>query len=80
MKKLQNLFSKLYLLTYSVVLVELWPPHIFDMRFREIKFLQGGVIPTPNPQPGGPGYLLVWQLPRNLSAWVALPAAMLPQA
>jgi hypothetical protein len=51
-----------YLLTYllcgTTVLVELWPPHIFYVRFRDNKFLQGGVVsPTPNPQPGGPGYL-----------------------
>jgi hypothetical protein len=51
-----------YLLTYSLrgttVLVELWPPHIFYVRFRDSKFLQGGIVsPTPNPQTGGPGYL-----------------------
>jgi hypothetical protein len=47
-----------YLLRYATVLVELWPPHIFDLRFRDSIFLQDGVVsPMPNPQPGGPGYL-----------------------
>jgi hypothetical protein len=47
-----------YLLRGATVLVELWPPHIFYVRFRDSKFLQRGVVsPTPNPQPGGPGYL-----------------------
>jgi hypothetical protein len=50
-----------YLLTYllhdATVLVELWPPHILCVRFRD-NFLQGGVAsPTPNPQTLGPGYL-----------------------
>jgi hypothetical protein len=53
-----------YLLRGATVLVELWPPHILYVRFRDSKLLQGGVVsPTPNPQPGGP----VWHLPRNLS-------------
>jgi hypothetical protein len=47
-----------YLLCGATVLVELWPPHEFCVRFRDSKFLQDGVVrPTPNPQPGGPGYL-----------------------
>jgi hypothetical protein len=30
----------------------------FYVRFRDNKFVQGGAVsPTPNPQPGGPGYL-----------------------
>jgi hypothetical protein len=50
--------SLTYLLTYllrgTTVLVELWPPHVFYARFRDSKFLQGGVVSsTPNPQPGG---------------------------
>jgi hypothetical protein len=48
---------RFYLLTHSMALVtvELWPPHIAYVRFRDSKFLQGGVVsPTPNPQPGGP--------------------------
>jgi hypothetical protein len=46
-----------YLLHGATVLVELWPPHVFCVRFRD-EVLQGGVAsPTPNPQPGGPGYL-----------------------
>jgi hypothetical protein len=48
----------LYLFRGATVLVELWQPHILYARFRDNKFLQGGVVsPTPNPQPGGPGYL-----------------------
>jgi hypothetical protein len=45
----------------ATVLVELWPPHIFYVRFRDRKFLQGRVVsPTPNPQPEGPwGFLLI---------------------
>jgi hypothetical protein len=47
-----------YLLCGATVLVELWPPHILCARFHDNEFLQGGVVsPTPNPQPGGPGYL-----------------------
>jgi hypothetical protein len=48
------------LLTYcgATAFVELWPPRIFYVRFHDNEFLQGGVVsPTPNPQPGGPGYL-----------------------
>jgi hypothetical protein len=57
-------YSCKYLLCGATVLVELWLPHIFYVRFRDNKFLQGGVVsPTPNPQPGGP----VWHLPQNLS-------------
>jgi hypothetical protein len=51
-------FNFTYVLHGATVLVELWPPHIFYVRFRDNKFLQGRVVsPTPNPQPGGPGYL-----------------------
>jgi hypothetical protein len=47
-----------YLFRGATVLVELWPPHIFYVKFRNNEFLQGGMIgPTPKPQPGGPGYL-----------------------
>jgi hypothetical protein len=46
-----------YLLCDATVLVELWQPHIFYVKFRDNKFLEGGISPTPNPQPGGPGYL-----------------------
>jgi hypothetical protein len=47
-----------YLFRGTTVLVELWLPHIFDVRFHDDKFLQGGIVsPIPNPQPGGPGYL-----------------------
>jgi hypothetical protein len=47
-----------YLFRGATVLVELWPPQVFYVRFRGNKFLQGGVSsPTPNLQPGGPGYL-----------------------
>jgi hypothetical protein len=47
-----------YLLCGATIFVELWPPHIFYVRFRDNEFLKGGVIsPTPNPQPGGSGYL-----------------------
>jgi hypothetical protein len=47
-----------YLLCGTTSLVELWPPHILYVRFRDNEFLQDGVVsPTPNPQPGGPGYL-----------------------
>jgi hypothetical protein len=57
-----------YLLCGATVLVEHFPPHIFYVRFLDSKFLQGGIVsPTRNPQPGGPGYLLVWHLPPNLS-------------
>jgi hypothetical protein len=46
-----------YLLRGGTVLVELWPPHILHVRFRDSKCLQGAVVsPTPNPQPGWPGY------------------------
>jgi hypothetical protein len=46
-----------YLVRGATVLVALWPPHIFYVRFRDSKFLQGEVVsPTSNPQPGGPGY------------------------
>jgi hypothetical protein len=40
-----------YLLCGATVLVELWPPHIFYVRFRDNKFLQGGLSAprlTPN--------------------------------
>jgi hypothetical protein len=30
-----------YLLRGAIVLVELWPPHIFYVRFHDSKFLQG---------------------------------------
>jgi hypothetical protein len=55
-------YMSVYLLTFllcdATVLVELWPPHIFYVRFRDSKFLQDGVVsPTPNPQLGEPGYL-----------------------
>jgi hypothetical protein len=51
-------FNFTYVLHGTTVLVELWPPHIFYVRFRDIKFLQGRVVsPTPNPHPGGTGYL-----------------------
>jgi hypothetical protein len=57
-----------YLLRGATVHVELRPPHIFYVRFRDSKFLQVGVVsPTPNPQPGRPVSLLVWHLPRNVS-------------
>jgi hypothetical protein len=43
------------------------------MRFHGSKFLQGGVIsPTPNPRPGGPGYLS--QSGTSLEACLALVA------
>jgi hypothetical protein len=53
------LFLLLWFYALLPVLVGLWPPHIFYVRFRDSTFLQGGgvVSPTPNPQPGGPGYL-----------------------
>jgi hypothetical protein len=48
----------IYLLRGTTVLVELWPPHIFYVRFRDNSFLKGGVVsPTPKPQPGESGYL-----------------------
>jgi hypothetical protein len=63
-EKYRNFFSNIklfltYLLRGATVLVELWPPHIFYVKFRDKEFLRGGVVvsPTPNPQPGGPGYL-----------------------
>jgi hypothetical protein len=47
-----------YLLHGVTVLVELWHPHIFYVRYHDNDFLQGGIVsPTPNLQPGGPGYL-----------------------
>jgi hypothetical protein len=50
-----------HLLTCSVALtvpVELWPPHIFYVRFRDSKFVQDGVVShSPKLQLGGPGYL-----------------------
>jgi hypothetical protein len=46
------------LLRGTAVLIELWPPDIFYVRFGDSIFLQGVVIsPMPNPQPRGPGYL-----------------------
>jgi hypothetical protein len=52
-----NACDHTYLLHGATVLVELWPPHMLCVRFHD-GFLQGGVVsPTPNPQPGGPGYL-----------------------
>jgi hypothetical protein len=68
-----------YLLHGATVLVELWPPHIYYVKFRDRKFLQDGVIsPTPNPQPGGPGYLSYSGTSLETSpARVALPAALL---
>jgi hypothetical protein len=49
-----SLFSLTYLLTYllhgATVLAEVWPPHIFCVRFRDSKSLQSGVIsPMLNP-------------------------------
>jgi hypothetical protein len=49
-----------YLLRGTTVLVEHYPPHLFYVRFRDNKFYRVGSLaprPTPNPQPGGPGYL-----------------------
>jgi hypothetical protein len=45
-------------------------------------FLWGGVVsPTPNPQPGGPGYpFLSGSSPLTCLAWEALPVATLPPA
>jgi hypothetical protein len=39
-----------YLLRDTTVLVELWPPHIFYVRFRDNKFLRMGSS-TPRPTP-----------------------------
>jgi hypothetical protein len=73
-------FLLTYLLRGDTVLAELWPPHTFCLRFRDSKFLQGGVVSTtPNPQPGAPGYLSYSGTSiETCPAWVALPAAMLP--
>jgi hypothetical protein len=79
-------FSQNSLLTYLLrdaeVLVELLPPHIWYVKFRDNEFLQDGVVnPAPNPQPGGPGYLSYSGTSLKTSpAWVALPAAMLQPA
>jgi hypothetical protein len=65
------LFLLLWFYALLPVLVELWPPHIFYVRFRDSKFLQGGGGCPPHAQP--PTWrsrisLLVWHLPRNLSS------------
>jgi hypothetical protein len=50
--KLLLTFLLTYLLRGATVLVKLC------VRFRDNEFLQGGFVSrTPNPQPGGPGYL-----------------------
>jgi hypothetical protein len=59
--------SSILLLRGAIVLVELWTPHIFYVRFRD-KFLQGGVVsPTSKPPTWRTRVsLLVWHLPQNL--------------
>jgi hypothetical protein len=38
------------------------------MRFQNNTFLRGDISPTPNPQPGGPGYpFFVWVITFDLS-------------
>jgi hypothetical protein len=62
-----------YLLRVATLLLQLCPPHIFYVRFRDRKFLQGWVVsPTPNPHLGGPGYLSYSGISlETYPAWVA---------
>jgi hypothetical protein len=57
------------------------PSKFLYVRFRDNKFLQGGVVsPTPN-QPGGPGYLSWSGISfKTCPAWVLLQAATVPLA
>jgi hypothetical protein len=67
-------------------LPNLLPPPYFSKASvevsRQIQLLQGGVVnPTPNPQPGGPGYpFLSGSSPLTCPEWEPLPVAMLPPA
>ena len=57
-------------------------PKFLRWTFAAIDFLRGAVASsTPNPQPGGPGYLSFSGCsPSTCPAWVALPVATVPPA
>jgi hypothetical protein len=72
MVKLYALYARAeelgYLLHGATVLVELWLPYIFYVRFRDNFYMVGSSAPRPTPTWRTRGSLSVWHLPRNLSS------------